>query len=119
MALIKCNYMCSRPRHYVERYILSRDVCQAAKLRNTSTARKLQPLPIRNTKRHSVWINCVPGLPPMTRGHDAIMTVVDRFSERGMFIPCKRDMTADDLICTTLSTWSMCVLLALLLCRII
>ena len=27
-------------------------------------------------------------------------------------------MTADELIYTTLSTWSMCVLLALLLCRV-
>ena len=33
-----------------------------------------------------------------TRGHDAIMTVVDRFSKRGMFIPCRKDMTADDII---------------------
>ena len=32
------------------------------------------------------------------RGHDAIMTVVDRFSKRGMYIPCRKDMTADNLV---------------------
>ena len=57
-----------------------------------------RPLPVPNTKWHSVSIDWVSGLPPTTRGHDAIMTVVDRFSKRGMFIPCRKDMTADDLI---------------------
>ena len=26
------------------------------------------------------------------------MTVVDQFSKPGMFIPCRKDMTADDLV---------------------
>ena len=51
-----------------------------------------------DTKWHSVSVDWVSGLPPTTRGHDAIMTVVDRFSKRGMFIACRKDMTADDLI---------------------
>ena len=57
-----------------------------------------RPLPVPDTKWHSVSIDWVSGLPPTTRGHDAIMTVVDRFSKRGMFIPCRKGMTADDLI---------------------
>ena len=57
-----------------------------------------RPLPVPDTKRHSVSTDRVAGLPPTTRGHDAIMTVVERFSERGMFIPCRKDMPADDLI---------------------
>ena len=61
-------------------------------------ARVPRPLPVPDTRWHSVSIDWVSGLPPPTRGHDAIMTVVDRFSKRGMFIPCRKDMTADDLI---------------------
>ena len=98
MALIKRDYVCSHLRHYVERYILSCDVCQAAKSRRVDTARMPRPLPVPNTKWHCVSIDWVSGLPPTTRGHDAIMTVVDRLSKRGMFIPCRKDMTADNLV---------------------
>ena len=70
MALIKRDYVCSQPR----------------------------PLPVPNTKRHSVSVRWVSGLPPTEQSHDAIMTVVDWFWKRGMFIPCGRDMTANDLV---------------------
>ena len=98
MALIKRDYVCSHPRHYVEQYILSCDVCQAAKSRRVDTTRVPRPLPVPDTKWHSVSIDWASGLLPTTRGHDAIMTVVDRFSKRGMFIPCRKDITADHLI---------------------
>ena len=77
MALVKRDYVCSHLRHYVERYILSCDVCQAAKSRRVDTARVPRPLPVPDTKWHSVSMDWVSGLPPTTRGHDAIMTVVD------------------------------------------
>ena len=98
MALIKRDYICSHLRHYVDRYILGCDVCQTAISRRADTARVPRPLPVPDTKLHSVSIDRVSGLPPTTRSHDAIMTVVDGFSKRGMFIPCRKDMTADDLI---------------------
>ena len=98
MALIKRDYVCSHLPHYVERYILSCDVFQAVKSRRVDTARVPRPLPVPDVKWHSVSVDWVSGLPPTTRGHDAIMTVVDRFSKRGVFIPCRKDMTADDLI---------------------
>ena len=98
IALIKRDYICSHLRHYVERYILSCDVCQAAKSRQVDTARVRRPLPVPDTKWHSVSTDWVSVLPPTTRGHDTIMTVVHRFSKRGMFIPCRKDMTAHYLI---------------------
>ena len=98
IALIKRDYVCSHLRHYVERYIPSCDVCQAAKSRRVNTARVPRPLRVPDTKWHRVSIDWVSGLPPTTRGHDAIMTVVDRFSKSGIFIPCRKNMTADDLI---------------------
>ena len=98
MALIKRDYVYSRLWHYVKHYILSCDVCQAARSGRVNTARQPRPLPGPDTKWHGVSVDGVSGLPPTTRGHDAIMTVVHRFSKRGMFIPCRKDMTADDLV---------------------
>ena len=98
MALIKRDYVCSHVRHYVVCYILSCDVCQAAKSRRVDTARQPKPLPVPDTKWHSVSVDRASGLPSTTRSRDAIMTVVGRFSKRGMFIPCRKDMTADDLV---------------------
>ena len=97
-ALIKRDYVCSDLRRYVEYYILSCDVCQAAKSRRVDTARQPRTLPVPDTKWHSVSIDWVSGLPSTTRGHDAIMTVVDQFCKLGMFIPWRKDMTADDLV---------------------
>ena len=57
MALIKRDYVCSHLRHYVKRYILSCDVCQAAKSRLVDTARVPRPLPVPVTKWHSVSID--------------------------------------------------------------
>ena len=54
MARIKRLYLSSHLRHYVERYILRCDVCQAAELRNTSALRTLQPLLVPDTKWHNV-----------------------------------------------------------------
>ena len=97
MALIKRDHICSHLRHYVQRYILSCDVCQAAKSRHADTPKPPRPLLVPDTKWHSVSVHWVSGLPSTMRAHDANMTVVDRFSKRGMFIPCRKDMTAHDL----------------------
>ena len=87
MALIGRDYVRSHLPHCIKRYILSCDVCQAAKSQCVDTARQPRPLPVGDTKWHSVSVDWVSGLPSTTSGHDAIITVVDRFSKRGMFIP--------------------------------
>ena len=79
MALIKRDYICSHLQHYVGRYILSCDVCQAAKSRRVDNARQPRPLPVPDTKWHSVSNDWVSGLASTTRGHDAIMTVSINF----------------------------------------
>ena len=96
MALMKCTYVCSLFRHYVERCILSCDVCQAAKLRHVNTAGR--PRSVSDTKWHNVAVDWVSKLPPTRRGHDGTMIVIYRFLKSGMLIPCRKDMMANDLI---------------------
>ena len=74
MALIKRDYVSSNLRHYVGRSILSCDVCQAAKSSGVDTASQPRPLPVSDTKWHSVSVDWVSGLPPTMRGHHAIVT---------------------------------------------
>ena len=98
MALIKRDYVCSHLGHYLGCYILSCNVCQAAKSRRVDTARQPRPLLVPDTKWHSVSVDWGSGLLSTMQGHDSIMTVVDQFSKHGIFIPCRKDMTADDLV---------------------
>ena len=77
MALIKRDYVRSQVRHYVERYIVSCEVCQATKPQHVNTARQPRSLLVPDTKWHSVSMDWVSGLPLPIRGNDAIMTVVD------------------------------------------
>eukprot|EP00171_Calliarthron_tuberculosum_P005616 IDg5616t1 len=44
----------------------------------------------------SVAMDFIVGLPPTKTGHDAIMTVVDRFSKRPHFIACKSECDAKE-----------------------
>ena len=78
-ALIKRDYVRSSLQHYVERYILSCDVCQVAKPQHVNNAMQPSPLPAPETKWHSVSVHWASGLPPTTRGDDAIMSLVDQF----------------------------------------
>ena len=71
-------------------------MCQATKSQLINSARKPRALLVPDTRRLGLWTA------PTTRRHNAIMTVVHRFSKRGMFIPCRKDMTADDLVCLSL-----------------
>ena len=59
MVLIKRDYVCSHLRHYGERYILSYDVRQAPKSRRVDAARQPRPLPVPDTKWHSLSVDWV------------------------------------------------------------
>ena len=51
-------------------------MCQAARSWRVDTARQPRPLPVPDTKWHSVSVDLD------LKGHDAIMTVVDPLSKR-------------------------------------
>ncbi len=70
--------------------------CQQNWTLNKKQAGLLQPLPIPEGPWESVSMDFMVNLPP-SRGFDAIMVVVDRFSKMAHFIPTKDEATTQEI----------------------
>jgi len=68
-------------------------ICQQNRTLNKKQAGLLQPLLIPQGPWENVSMDFIVNLPP-SRGFDAIMVVVDRFSKMAHFIPTKDEATA-------------------------
>jgi hypothetical protein len=79
-----------------EEYVKTCLTCQQNWTLNKKQAGLLQPLPIPEGPWESVSMDFMVGLPP-SRGFDAIMVVVDRFSKMAHFIPTKDEATAQEI----------------------
>ena len=71
----------------VVEYVRQCQRCQLTKRPSHSTATQLHPLAHPQRRWESVYIDFKSGLEMTARGHDAIMTVVDRFSKHVHLIP--------------------------------
>jgi len=78
-------------KEYVKTYL----TCQQNKTLNKKQAGLLQPLPIPEGPWESGSMDFMVSLPP-SRGFDAIMVVVDRFSKMAHFIFTKDEATAQE-----------------------
>ncbi|KAL5526401.1 hypothetical protein ACEPAF_8124 [Sanghuangporus sanghuang] len=74
-------------REWVEEYVRTCDVCQRTKARRGKTQPPLQPLQIATRPYDEITMDYVTGLPTTSKGNNAILVVVDRFSKMGTFIP--------------------------------
>jgi len=76
-----------------EEYVKTCLTCQQNRTLNKKQASLLQPLLIPEGPWESVSMDFMVSLPP-SRGVDAIIVVVDRFSKMAHFIPTKDEATA-------------------------
>ncbi len=76
-------------------YVKTCLVCQQNWTLNKKQASLLQPLPILEGPWESVSMDFMVSL-PLSKGFDAIMVVVDRFSKMAHFIPTKDEATAQE-----------------------
>jgi hypothetical protein len=79
----------------VEEYVKTCLTYQQNRTINKKQAGLLQPLPVPEGPWESVSVDFMVSLPP-SKGFDAIMVVVDRFSNMAHFIPIKDEATAQE-----------------------
>ncbi|GJP75374.1 hypothetical protein CLOP_g5828 [Closterium sp. NIES-67] len=77
----------------VQKFVTSCDTCQRIKSSKQKKAGLLQPLPVREEPWQVVSLDFITGLPPTTSGHDAILVVIDKFSQNGTLHPNTHDST--------------------------
>ncbi len=90
---LKKSYYWPNLKDNVEEYVKTCLTCQQNRTFNKKQTGLLQPLPIFKGSWESVSMDFMVNLPP-SRGFDAIMVVVDRFSKMAHFIPTKDNATA-------------------------
>ncbi len=92
---LKKSYYWPNLKDSVEEYVKTCLTCQQNRTFNKKQIGLLQPLPIPEGPWESVSMDFMVSLPP-SRGFDAIMVVVDRFSKMAHFIPTKDEAMAQD-----------------------
>ena len=81
----------------VEAYVRGCMVCQRDKGRSGKKLGKLLPLAVPGGAWESVSLDFVGPLPETSRGHNMILTVVDRFSKMARFLPCRSDWNTEQV----------------------
>jgi transposase InsO family protein len=82
-------------RKDLERYVRNCATCRRIKSSTQKPQGLLHPLPIPTRRWQDISCDFVTGL-PLSRGHTAILTVVDRLTKMRHFIPCTDKVTAKD-----------------------
>ncbi len=85
---LKKSYYWPNLKDDAEEYVKTCLTCQQNRTLNKKQVGLLQPLPIPEGPWESVSMDFMVSLPP-SKGFDAIMVVVDRFSKMAHFIPTK------------------------------
>lgn len=85
--LVSRDYYWPSLTKYCHHYVDSCEECQRTKPINQKPSSKLEPLPAPEAPWTDVTYDLITGLPNTPRGHNAILTVVCRFTKRAHFLP--------------------------------
>ena len=91
--LITRTFWWPRMRARIQSFIQSCPVCQADKSSRTQPFGLLTPLPIPDSRWHTVTMDFVMDLPVTSYGHDAIMVLVDKLTKFVIIIPTVKTVT--------------------------
>jgi hypothetical protein len=83
--------------HDVRDYVRSCVRCAQSKASNRTASDFLHPLPIPARRWETISMDFVGPLPKTSKGHDFLLSVVDKFSKMVHFIPCTTTVTASEV----------------------
>ncbi|GBG75255.1 hypothetical protein CBR_g19889 [Chara braunii] len=98
LARVSRLYVWPKRNDFVKDYVAECPTCQEVNSANHLPYGLLQPLPIPEGRWQSISMDFIgPFRPPTPRGHDAILVVVDRFTKRARFVPCRYAISAREV----------------------
>ncbi|GBG64045.1 hypothetical protein CBR_g40292 [Chara braunii] len=98
LARVSRLYVWPKRKDFVKNYVAECPTCQEVNSANHLPYGLLQPLPIPEGRWQSISMDFIgPLRPPTPRGHDALLVVVDRFTKRARFVPCRYAISARDV----------------------
>ncbi|GBG76468.1 hypothetical protein CBR_g22216 [Chara braunii] len=98
LARVSSLYVWPKRKHFVKDYVAECLTCQEVNSANHLPYGLLQSLPIPKGRWQSISMDFIGPLRPLTpRGHDAILVVVDRFTKRARFVPCRYAISAREV----------------------
>ncbi|GBG76683.1 hypothetical protein CBR_g22900 [Chara braunii] len=98
LARVSRLYVWPKRKDFVKDYVAECPTCQEVNSANHLPYGLLQPLPIPEGHWLSISMDFIgPLRPPTPRGHDAILVVVDRFTKRARFVPCRYAISAREV----------------------
>ncbi|GBG69682.1 hypothetical protein CBR_g4512 [Chara braunii] len=98
LARVSRLYVWPKRKDFVKDYVAKCPTCQEVNSANHLPYGLLQPLPIPEGRWQSISMDFIgPLRPPTPRGHDAILVVVNRFTKRARFVPCRYAINAREV----------------------
>ncbi|GBG62857.1 hypothetical protein CBR_g34228 [Chara braunii] len=98
LARVSRLYVWPKHKDFVKDYVAECPTCQEVNSANHLPYGLLQPLLIPEGRWQSISMDFIgPLCPPTPRGHDAILVVVDRFTKRARFVPCRYAISAREV----------------------
>jgi hypothetical protein len=96
LSSIKMRFYFPRTRQRVHDYVNACPICQTSKHSTAKTAGLLQPIPTVPVPNHTITMDFVTGLPMSKDGHNALLTITDKFTKCVKLIPCTDKVTAQE-----------------------
>ncbi|GBG85122.1 hypothetical protein CBR_g39688 [Chara braunii] len=98
LARVSRLYVWPKRKDFVKDYFAECPTCQEVNNANHLPYGLLQPLPIPEGRWQSISMDFIGPLhPPTPRGLDAMLVIVDRFTKRTRFVPCRYAISAREV----------------------